>query len=403
MKDDLFVLGDEHQVNLGASFGPSRWIGPLSAGIFYTVFTSVDVLQLLRDHQVNLPTSLDKQDEGQLPFSETMVSPLLSSRKGESDWWVHYYKAYDDALPLCRFSDLTKPTYSKDGNLIRKKPVQVHRVETTVQDAVSLTDEAKAKFDRDSEVWEVEIKAPQKNSPNWFAWHGLALPALVAAYAQVQGWQVDPFDISELTRPQDDVIVTDKFQDEMIGNTDKGYKESKLWKRRARLWAQLGEDNPKVSNSVNTESEQLGQALRVAMSDWLQPVYGKVLQLPSPRQRDTFEWRGRRLRNLIPVITDLYPSREAALAAYQAEQSSDDVSDINVTTTPVAVTDSEKPEVPEVWREIPDEWYKVVSLYKQEIGVRPPALVKQALKAKAEELERDYATTPEEVFAFWNI
>ena len=74
------------------------------------------------------------------------------------------------------YPDLVTPAYTKTGRKFKRNPEVRWRIETSVEDVLSLDDEAKAKFENDTLAWEVELKAMQKNSPSWY--RNSTVPAL---------------------------------------------------------------------------------------------------------------------------------------------------------------------------------------------------------------------------------
>lgn len=403
---DIFKLGDEqHDAPVGMSFAPSGWIAPFTLGHVYAVgWVEMDLAQLQKDEAADLTTALETVDEEtEKPFAEMLAGDdgqmFDEARESRSNKFKYYYRDYDRAMALVRLLDAEEPAYSKAGEKFHRKPEHRVRLETQVADVLSLSDEAKAKFERAVVSWEVELKGIQKNSPNWFIYHGLFLPCLVSAYSQLMGWKADAYDIGELTKPEDEVIVTDKFQVDMIGNTYIGLEASALWVRRKLLWSQLKEDDPKTSNPDDTASDMLKSALTVAASDWQAPVYCRVLQVPSPKVDDVWDGKRGRVRSRIPVITDFYRSKseaETAAEADRAERGGDEAGEAKSAKAAAG------PAVPEAWAEIPDDWAETVRTIKAEIGTKPLPIVKKALTDMKQRLADEFMVTADDMLAWWN-
>ena len=403
--DKLFDLGQQHDVPVGASFAPSGWYAPFNAAIVYAVgYVTTDLATLAEDldndlTDTNALTVIADGNEETFRERLTKEGSLFDDHDvAQTGTFKYYFFDQERARILCELVNVEEPIG------FPRRPEVRWRVETPVSDVVSLTDDAKEKFTRDLLRWEVELKAMQKNSPNWFNWHGLVLPCMVAAYANLMGWKTPGFDISELVLPEDEVIVTDKFQLEMIGNTDIGLETSKLFIRRKALWAALGEDDVKVSNPDDTESGQLKEALAVAVSNWNSPVYARVLQVPSPKVDDVWDGESGRRRNRISVLTEFFRSEKAAQKAYEAEveaREGEYVSKPASATTP-SDDDEGYENIPFAWAEIPKDWLDAVRELKAEIGKKPKPVLKKTLDGMSERLKEEYMVTPEDVLQAWD-
>lgn len=402
--DKLFDLGTQHDVPVGASFAPSGWYAPFSTAIVYAVgWVELDLETLAKDLDSGLATTnalTEVGDGSDASFRERLTKDgnlFDGCTEAQTGSFKYYFFDWERAKILCGLLNVEEP-----GKFPRRPEVR-WRVETPVADVVSLTDDAKEKFERDVLSWEVELKAMQKNSPNWFNWHGLVLPCMVAAYANLMGWKTPGFDISELALPEDEVIVTDKFQLEMVGNTDVGLEASKLLARRKALWTALGEDDVKVSNPDDTESDQLKEALAVAVSSWNKPVYARVLQVPSPKVDDVWD-DGSGRRNTISVLTEFFRNKKAAQKAYEAEveaRSGEYVS--KPADAPASGNGADADvSVPDAWAEIPEDWYEAVRGLKAEIGKKPKPVIKKTLNEMSERLEEEYMVTAEDVLQAWD-
>ncbi len=414
--DKLFDLGMQHDIPVGASFAPSGWYAPFSTAIVYAVgWVELDLETLAKDLDSGLATTnalTEVGDGSEEPFRERLMKGhdkgydnlFDTCARSRSDKFKYYYFDQERAEVLCELLSVEEPAYTRDGRKFPRRPEVRWRVETSVSDVVSLTEDAKEKFELDVLSWEVELKAMQKNSPNWFNWHGLVLPCMVAAYSNLMGWKTPGFDISELALPEDEVIVTDKFQLEMVGNTDVGLEASNLFVRRKALWAALGEDDVKVSNPDDTESSQLKEALAVAVSNWNKPVYARVLQVPSPKVDDVWDGESGRRRNRIPVLTEFFRSEKAAKAAYEAEAEAREGEYVSKPASDSASDNGADAavHVPDAWAEIPEDWYEAVRGLKAEIGKKPKPVLKKTLEGMSERLEEEYMVTTEDVLQAWD-
>lgn len=395
---NIFDLGQKHETPVGASFAPGAWVGCFAGAHVYAVgWVEMNLAQLAKDVDAGLTTALEEIDEESgktwlelLQVDDQMADETKESRSGK---FKYYFHDYDRACACARLLDAEEPAYSRGGKKFSRRPEHRFRLEATLDSILTLTDEQKEKFESQVIVWEVELKAIQKNSPHWFDWHGLTMPSIVSAYAQLMGWEADTLDLSELIVPE--LVVTDKFQSEMVGNTDVGYDGSKLWLRRKLLWGQLGEDDAKVSDPDKTESEKLQAALQVATSDWRTPVWLKALQVESPKVDDVWEGESGRVRSRIPVVLEFYKNESDAKAAAEAELASRGAGDESNSQA-----NGSGPKVPAEWAQIPEDWKSTVKGIKEQIGKVPPPVRKNKLAGM--DIEANYAATVQDVMDWWD-
>jgi hypothetical protein len=238
--------------------------------------------------------------------------------------------------------------------------------------------------------------------------HLIALPAMVQAYARMNGWDVPEFEWIRVLCSQD-TMFTDEFQSSMIGdpNNPDAFDESELWKYRAELWKALGEENAHAYQPIghgtnyDVTSERLNEAIQPLHCQWDDPVYLRLVTVPDPRVDATYEQRSsgdiKRLR--IPCVMDIYNNKkeaEAAAAEDRARMGGGSDDDDSETTT----TSTSGPALPPDWRDFPDDWKAQVRGLKEQ-GPKPKVIA--MLKEKGDEaVMNDYAGTIEDIAAWWD-
>lgn len=191
--------------------------------------------------------------------------------------------------------------------------------------------------------------------------HMITLPAIVAAIAKDNGYDVPEYDLSELLVRN--AVITDTMTQELIGTPPgyQDYEESTLWKRRAELWAALGEPDPKkylvgatkktkddgeIPHEQATQAEKLMACLRIFHIEWPEaPLWGRLQMVADPRA-GALTSKGNRLT--IPAVTEFFDGPEAAQAAVD-EELKDFVREKTEAQPQVAEESGDKPGLPEAW------------------------------------------------------
>jgi len=218
----------------------------------------------------------------------------------------------------------------------------------------------------------------------------IALPALVAAMAKLEGFDVPKFDLDDLLVR--DVIVTEELSRKLIGGALDGngkfvapqYEESRLWKQRAELWKALGEDDPsrytvdalKKNGSPadsNVQSKKLKRIMELHAYPWQQPLWARLEMVADPRIGAVTSG-GKNLS--VPAIVEVFAGREEAEKVAKAEAERFGKSDGE------SVATVNMPAIPKGWDE--DSWLKVVT------EVLEPFRFIPKMKAKAEYNPDDY-------------
>ncbi len=201
--------------------------------------------------------------------------------------------------------------------------------------------------------------------------HMISLPAAVAAMADAWGYDNPGFSLSELMRAEDEILWTDSFQLDMIGNKDIGFADSILWKRRKELWSALGETDASkwqpigsgvANGKYDTTSEKLHKCLQILHSPWKAPIWSRVTFVWDPR-RDALMGSGQRLTR--PVLEKIFSSRAEAQAAASEE--------IGTEGETPSTAPSGEPTLPSGYGEFHDAWVEEVQKLKEKHdGKMPP-------------------------------
>ncbi len=229
--------------------------------------------------------------------------------------------------------------------------------------------------------------------------HMIALPAWVAAIAKLLGFDNPGFSLHELLTQ--DVIYTDEFQEQMIGHPDKNnWSESLLWKRRAELWAALGEPDAAkfqpigMQTKFDTTSEKLSKCLNAAVKPWKAPIWARLVPVATPVVDGTYKnSKDDSKRLTIPAITEIFASQaEAQAIATKEIEARKKASGDGASAKPA----NGSKQVPTAWAETPNEWPGYVKELMAPLAGKPRPVVVKYLK----EHESEIGATPEEVLAW---
>jgi hypothetical protein len=367
MTNDIFHLAPTPaETATGGAFTPGHWIAPFTAGYVWQVgWVEADLDQFKRDLAAGIGGPLenvDPGDEAGRTFAEILGDTLYDDIRKGREKRAYYYADRSRAQVVARLLDIVEPAYRKNSSdTFKRNPAQFWRMETSVAETVTLSNEAKAKFESDRIIWEVPVKALGSSSTAQYQYHYLALPAAVKAYADLLGWQTPTLKaVEELSGPSDEVIITEVLKGRLIGGTeDVPAAESLSWLDRVALWKSLGEDEPrahgwtpecwtKLTGSSDdcpdegraklTDSERLGAALRTMRTNWTGPTWAAVVRVPDPDPANAYGSPPR--HPSIPLFVAFYRNRDEAVAA--AEALGNDV-DESPAAKPTTTTDGSYP------------------------------------------------------------
>ena len=314
-------LGDEQvTIPTGGDFTPSGLIGQISAGVAYRVGW--------------VETDLAQNPE----FKPTLIVPSATGK------FRYYFATKDEADAAAEAC----------GSTFGSETVWV--LETPTSTVLNLQDpEARAKFGEQIR-YDIEIKTPSSVKSRHL-YHLIALPLAVQAMALAMGYIQEPvFNVNELVRP-DEEQYTDEFQKDYIGDPDnkkvEGMLDSVLGKRRAELWAALGEKDAKAyrtmgSGKFATTSEKLSNCLAIVERVWKAPVWGEILSVHDPRIGAVNNSNGNRLR--VAAIVRLFANKEAAQVAADEQNAARAARDGGAPAT--ASGGTLKPALPKDWKDI---------------------------------------------------
>lgn len=201
--------------------------------------------------------------------------------------------------------------------------------------------------------------------------HLVTMPTLVAALAEVMGYETPGFEIEELIVR--DPIVDDTFQETMIGDVSKmDVFSCILGRRRVELWKALGEEDPakytlkpdsKGNEKFMTEAEGLRNCLDFIHSKLPDPIWGRFILATDPRVDAGFEaekdgqWRPGNL----PALTEIFVDKDAAKKAAQEDLEMFKEAGVEV-SDPAVQTDKDEPDLPERWEGMRDTFVEMLVL-----------------------------------------
>lgn len=365
---------EKAEIPTGGTFSPSGFVSPWSAAVLYKFWSEIE---------------LDNE----------LLDPALGagSKRQTTNGFQYYF--VDRELADTASKEVTE--YGAQS---------VWHYETASQDVMNFASEdAREKFGA-SIGYDLRI-ATLGSKKYRHELHMLALPAAVNAMAKLLGYadgeDYPGFDLSELT--DQNTVFSDEFQFKMIGNPDASagdedfYTESVLWQRRAKLWAYLGEDNPKAYRSegsqskFDTTSDKLSACLQVLEYSWAKPAYARVVPVQDPRY-DAVGNNENRLS--IPVIWEIFPDKasadEAAKVDVERMSGGDSDGGKKEVATPGG-TPGGNPSIPTSWVEMDltaEDWLKALG----EVKAENPKLN----RPKAAKIAKDLDATADDVEAWWD-
>ena len=237
--------------------------------------------------------------------------------------------------------------------------------------------------------------------------HMISLPAAVAAMATAYGYDNPGFPLDELLKPIDEILWTDDFARDMIGNSDVGYADSILWKRRVALWKALGESDARMWQPVgagtrwDTTSQKLHNCLAILHSPWKEPVWSSVYFIPDPRVDAIYQSGDIARRLTRPAMARIFANKAEAQAAATEEMGEGEKAPATKTAkaSTVPVGGSEMPSLPSGYEEFYDDWVAAVKDLKEKYGddmPAPPVL-------KRDGVLENLAVTPADIKAWWKV
>lgn len=398
MSEQQFLIPtDENQqaeLPVGEGFPRTGFIGGWQARVMYKtpIYIELDLQKELEDQGAELPSALD--DVEALVVNGQAFDARAPSR--DSRKFVYYYKDKERAQECCKLIDAIAPQSFKQS------PQQCWYFEAQLTDILSLTDEAREKFSGPTLAFDVRIVTLGSKKYR-HAYHFLALPAFISAYAKAYGRNVPEFDLSPLTAPDDEIVFNKETEFALIGDSDE-YASCHFWQERVKVWAALGEENPENNylkdneSKYATSSADLSLFLQATLRPWTSLVYCRLIPIPNPKLSEAYEVDDEKKQPSIPVIAEIFASREAAEAvalaerADQAEEAASQSADSSGEST-----------VPQAWVSAEDAWVKEVKNIKDELTGPPPTWGPQ-LEAIVEEDSRGYpiGATLEELTAWVN-
>ena len=294
----------------GGEFSPSGFVGPLTAGVYFTFYSDVDLAE-----------------------DQSMPQPVWRQRWNNGAWTYYYISAELGATA----AKAAGKDYATQNWVFQMPRLELLNVEDPEKlkgfgDAITLT-------------CQMTTYASKKYRHGF---HLITLPSVVAAMASWYGLDVPKFDISPLigTAIYDEgekdpdfkgkyILMTDEFQTEMIGGADekdmkKVMAESFFGKQRTEIWKALGESDPLkytmnlmtakgTPSNLNTEAPNLQACLKAMTKPWSKATYGRMVMAVDPRMKAGREKDGVWQQATVAAVLDLFENKVKAQEAAQED------------------------------------------------------------------------------------
>lgn len=319
----------------GGEFSPSGIIGPWTAGVFWSLYTEVDL------GQYNQGVSVEER-----------LIWANSNKRGSGTW---YYFADADSAAKAK-----EPAQSQYG------ANRIWYFQTERDRILNFADpDALAKWGQFPSS-ECALRTPASKKYG-HEFHLISLPAAVHAAAVFYGLDVPDYDLSELLNR--DATFTDDFYAHMCGNPDEkgSWVGSVLGKRRAALWAALGEPDPSryvigATGQYGTEAPDLIDCLKIANNKWEEPMWARVVLVPDPRVDAVFGSEDKRLSR--PGLFEIFPDEATArtvavkeIEEFKARQAGTDTeTDTSANVSAPRPPGPARPPVPTPTLAVPAKW-----------------------------------------------
>ena len=316
----------------GGEFSPGGIIGPWTAGIFWSLYTTVDLGQY--NQQVD---------------AEEKLAWVNSNKRGSGTW---YYFATAESAEKAK-----EPAESQYG------ANRIWYFQTERDRILNFSDpDALAKWGVFPNS-ECSVKTPASKK-YMHEFHLICLPKAVQAAAVYYGIEVPEYDLGELL--DQNATFTDAFYEHMCGDPDEkgSWINSVLGIRRAALWAALGESDPAryvigVEGQYGTKATDLVDCLEIANNVWVEPSWCRVVFVPDPRVDAVFGGEDKRVSR--PALFEIFPDEATArsvatkeVAEFKARQGQ---ATTPATTSPQAPAPAAPgPPIPTPTLAIPTEW-----------------------------------------------
>lgn len=366
MSENPFKLDSSRRVVIptGGDFQPTGFIGPWIGAVMMCILTRFDISEM----------------------KERDVTTYDMMRQAGSEWYRYYWHDYDAATEA---SETLKEEYPP-------RKVWVFDVET--KNILNFAKEETAAKFRDRLTFDHCSIASLRSRNYRHELHMIALPAFVRAYAAMMWNDIDVPDFDEILElTNQNTLITDTYQDEMIGDSPDEYEKSRLWQYRVRLWNALGEENARAYKPIGSgtaydvTSEKLNEALLPLHEPWTEPVYLRLVPVRDPGPKGINKNNDKRLR--IPTVMEIFTSKEQAGIAATADREQMSGGESTATAS------SSTPPYPANWA-ISDatkgDWRAMVKQLKDE-GPTPVVLARLRKKEEAGELEDEIAATVADV------
>lgn len=290
----------------GEAFGAGSFIGPWQWRICHWFLAPQD-----KDY-VTFNDGLSAEDQ--------IAKPVYRIERGGYYSYYYPHDQYTQALDACEKFELTIGDTDQAA-----KPTEVLQffipADKILSSRVKEIKEAFGEF----VSFDVRMLALRRGSDgfsakNRHAWNFIVLPSMVASAADVLGYKTGGYDLSELLEPG--FSPDDEFFTKFCGDLHGDYVDSELYQRRAKLWAELGEEDPRKSamtggvtasgkpNKMSTDAAKLSSCLSFIEGKRNKAVWARVTLVPDPNPEQRSKDSGRQYT--IAAVTEIFFGEEHA-------------------------------------------------------------------------------------------
>lgn len=314
----------EVQIPTGGEGLPSLgFIGPVYNTMAYRMWTLADV-----------------SEEG---FSSTVPQPDFR-RKTKNGWFNYWLNGSEASAAQKALGETNNPQL-----------MWLFRLNTSeVLNSPNLTNLIERWGDTISSECQVATVRSKKHRHEFLL---ISMPAMVAAMAQLMGFETPGFKLDELLVR--DAIVNDEFQLTMIGDIDRmDMLNSVLGKRRIELWKALGEEDPlryllssskAADEKMVARSDKLRACLEFVFMRSEQPMWARFYLATDPRVAAGWEAESGWVNNNLPVVGQVFIDKDAAMEA--AKEDLKKLAEAGVEIVEGAVqTNAKEPPLPDKWQ-----------------------------------------------------
>lgn len=239
----------------------------------------------------------------------------------------------------------------------------------------------------------VDVSVSSMRSPSKHEYQLIFLPSLVQELGLALGYLKERiYDYEAMIASVEQVNL--EYEHRMIGN-GKSFEESELWQARVKIWAALGEDDPRnftrnQGGQYDVESDKMQKILRLTVGEIdektgdlkeAKPIWARLTRVANPKvpeaDKKAFS---------VNVVGRIWKTREMALAEVAPDSNGD------------------HPPMPAGWESAsPSDLVGIIKDYVAEhYAGKPKAIVLKGIKKNEAALTEEYSLTADDIEAWWD-